>query len=375
MRKRHFRLGRPSLDALAELLTAGGYQLFGPTLRNHAIQWTPIQSLEDLPVGWTADSNPASYRIRPGPTDALFQYWTGPDSLKKILHPPRARLLHTERENDSFRILEDQPIPEKRAFFGVRACDLAAVAALDRVLLEDRFTDPLYRANRENALFIAVHCASSAPTCFCASTGTGPQALAHFDIALHERLSDTGPPEYFAEAGSPAGANLLDQLAAPAAPPEWARELAQACRDAAAAQTRRVDLSDAPAVIERNFENPYWDTIARRCLACGNCTSSCPTCFCLNFEDSSSLDLHSAERHRVWDSCFTQNFTYIHGGSIRLSTRSRYRHWLGHKLARWQQQFGLPGCVGCGRCITWCPAGIDITEEFQALQSPAARGV
>lgn len=374
MRKKHYRLTRASLAALADLLQQDGYQIIAPTVCDHAIQWAPIQSINDLPSGWTAESNPASYRLRPRTDHALFGYWTGPGSLKSFLHPAQARLLHVERDNGSFRILEDHPVPMKRAFLGVRACDLAAVAALDRVLLDDRYSDEFYRANREASFFIAVHCTSFAPTCFCASTGTGPQAQTLYDIALHERLN--GPePEYFAEPGSPAGAAVLEKTGAPAAPPEWARELAQACQDAAAAQTRRVDLSHAAEIVERNFENPHWDAVARRCLACGNCTSSCPTCFCLNFEDRSSFDLQTAERHRVWDSCFTQNFTYIHGGSIRLSTRSRYRHWLGHKLARWQQQFGTPGCVGCGRCIAWCPAGIDITQEFQALEASTGRGV
>lgn len=374
MRKKHYRLDRAGLALLADLLQQDGYLLFGPKLRDHAIQWAPLSGLDELPAGWTADSDSASYRLRPRPDQASFGYWTGPDSLKKILHPAQARLLRTVRDNGSFQILPDRPVPRKRAFLGARACDLAAVAALDRVLLDDRYSDDFYRANRESSFFIAVHCTSSAPTCFCASTGTGPQAKTLYDIALHERL-DGPAPEYFAEPGTPAGAAFLEKTGASPAPPEWARELAQACQDSAAAQTRRVDLSNATQVVEHSFDSPHWDKVARRCLACGNCTSACPTCFCINFEDRSSLDLQTSERHRVWDSCFTQNFTYIHGGSIRLSPRSRYRHWLGHKLARWQAQFGVPGCVGCGRCIAWCPAGIDITEEYRALQAHAGRGV
>lgn len=374
MAKTYYRLDRAALASLADLLQQDGYQIFGPQVRKNAIQWAPLETLDALPSGWTADSNSASYRLRRRSDQALFGYWTGPDSLKRILHPPQARLLHTERDNGTFRILEDRPAATRRAFLGVRACDLAAVAALDRVLLEDRFQDEFYRANREQAFFIAVHCTSTAPTCFCASTGSGPQARSLYDIALHERLGE-GPPEYLAEAGTAAGAAFLERTGAPPAPPEWPRELDQACQQAAAAQTRRVDLSHATEVVERNFDSPRWSKVAQRCLACGNCTSSCPTCFCINFEDRSSLDLQGAERHRVWDSCFTQNFTYIHGGSIRLTTKSRYRHWLGHKLARWQAQFGMPGCTGCGRCITWCPAGIDITEEYNALQASTGKGV
>ena len=79
-----------------------------------------------------------------------------------------------------------------------------------------------------------------------------------------------------------------------------------------------------------------------------------------------------AERWRKWDSCFTLDFSYIHGGSVRTSAAARYRQWLSHKLATWIDQFGSSGCVGCGRCITWCPVGIDITEEVAAIRASEA---
>ncbi len=365
MRKKLYRLDRAGLSSLFDVLKQEGYLVYGPTLCDHAIQWLPLSSLDDLPAGWTTSTAPATYRLLRDSAGSLFHYWTGPDSLKKVLHPARACITHAERDNGSFRIWNETPQPVKRAFFGTRACDLAAVTALDRVLLQDRFEDDIYKANRAAAFFVAVHCTSSAPTCFCASTGTGPQARSCFDIALHER----SPQEYLAEPGSASGSAALEKLAAPLAPPEWAKELAESCTHAAAAQQRRIDLNTAPVVISLNFDHPRWDHVAKRCLSCGNCTSVCPTCFCVNFEDHTSLDLQQAERLRLWDSCFSQNFTYIHGGSIRLSPKSRYRHWLSHKLARWQEQFGTSGCVGCGRCIAWCPAGIDITEEIAALQT------
>ncbi|MBI4890262.1 MAG: 4Fe-4S dicluster domain-containing protein [Acidobacteria bacterium] len=374
MRKKQYRLERTHLNSLLKLLREEGYQTYGPVRGELAMEWAPLTDVGELPRGWTSAHGPAHYRLENRGGESLFGYRNGPESLKKFLHPPRARIMKAERNGGAFRILEDRPAAAKRAFLGVKPCDVAAVAALDRVLLNDRYSDDIYQANRAGLFLIAVHCTECAETCFCASSKAGPQAKTGFDIALHERL-DGAMPEYFAECGTAAGAALLEKTGAPPAPPEWARELADACALAAGAQQRKVDFSSAAAVVERNYDSPRWDDIARRCMACGNCTQACPTCFCVNFEEHSSLDLQTAERHRVWDSCFTQNFTYIHGGSVRLSTKSRYRHWLGHKLARWQQQFGSPGCVGCGRCITWCPAGIDITAEFEWLKAGAPAAI
>jgi ferredoxin len=138
-------------------------------------------------------------------------------------------------------------------------------------------------------------------------------------------------------------------------------------RDAAAAQQRAMDPGVA-ALLARNAEHPRWDEVAERCLSCGACTMACPTCFCHAVEDRSDLGGQRAERVRRWDSCFSADFSYLHGGSVRRHTSARYRQWLSHKLSYWHQQFGGSGCVGCGRCITWCPVGIDITAEVAAIR-------
>ncbi len=131
---------------------------------------------------------------------------------------------------------------------------------------------------------------------------------------------------------------------------------------------REMRADDLHDLLMRNLSHPRWDDVAARCLSCANCTMVCPTCFCTSVEDSSDLTGTETSRSRRWDSCFTMDFSYIHGGSVRSSTKSRYRQWMTHKLATWVDQFGSSGCVGCGRCITWCPVGIDITEEVRAIR-------
>jgi ferredoxin len=135
---------------------------------------------------------------------------------------------------------------------------------------------------------------------------------------------------------------------------------------------RGLDTTGIQELFYANYEHPRWDEVAARCLNCGNCTMVCPTCFCHTLEDSLDLTGTVGERRRRQDVCFTVDFSYLHGGSIRPSPRSRYRQWLTHKLATWIDQFGCSGCVGCGRCITWCPVGIDLTEEVRAIRETAA---
>jgi formate hydrogenlyase subunit 6/NADH:ubiquinone oxidoreductase subunit I len=134
---------------------------------------------------------------------------------------------------------------------------------------------------------------------------------------------------------------------------------------------RSLDTVGLKDLLYSSADSPVWDDVAQRCLACGNCTAVCPTCFCTTVEDVSDLTGDHVQRDRVWDSCFNADFSYLHGGSVRESTRSRYRQWMTHKLGSWHDQFGMSGCVGCGRCVTWCPAAIDITEEAAALRRGA----
>ena len=307
-------------------------------------------------------------------SEALFGYVVGPQSLKKYFHPSEVRLLSAERSNGTFRILSNETAPKKPyAFLGARACDLEAVATQDRVLLEDKYADSVYQARRSGAFIIAVHCTRSAKTCFCASMGTGPRATAGFDLALTE-LTGEGGHRFVVETGSARGAKFLEELESLPATDADLRAAESAVEGAARQQVRSIDTNGIKDLLYENFEHPRWDNVALRCLACANCTMVCPTCFCTTVEDTTDVTGEHAERWRRWDSCFTLGFSYIHGGNIRNSTKARYRQWMTHKLAAWLDQFGRSGCVGCGRCITWCPAGIDITEEVRAIREEQIHG-
>ena len=372
-----------ALDQVGRLIVAlqrRGYTVIGPTVRDAAIVLDVIESVKDLPAGWTDEQAPGRYRLKQRNDGALFGYAVGPQSWKKYLHPAEVRLFEAAREDGTFRILNNTTAvspcfgesgPGKRTFLGVRACELAAIAIQDKVLFSGHFQDPIYQYNRKDIFIVAVNCMQAASTCFCTSMQTGPRVRSGFDLALTELMED-GRHEFLVEVGSQAGAEIVEELDCAEASEELLVKAEAAVQNTAAQIKQRMETFGLRDLLYNNLEHPRWDDVARRCLSCANCTMVCPTCFCTTVEDVSDVTGDHAERWRKWDSCFSQSFSYIHGGNVRDSRKSRYRQWMTHKLASWIDQFGSSGCVGCGRCITWCPVGIDITEEVRAIrESPS----
>jgi ferredoxin len=374
----HAILAVSELEKLIEAFVGRGYAVVGPTVRDGAIVYDQVESVKDLPAGWTDEQMPGHYRLKRREDGALFGYVVGPQSWKKYLHPAEVCLWSAERQGGTFRILNNENKPKTpRAFLGVRACELAAIAVQDRVLLEDKYRDPIYGARREGTFLIAVQCTQSAATCFCKSMGTGPGVASGgdhpADLILTELLGAKGH-RFLVRAGSERGAEMLAEVKTTPATDAELDEAEAGVEKAASQQVRSIDNEGIKELLYKNFEHPRWENAAARCLTCANCTMVCPTCFCTTVEDVSDVTGEHAERWRKWDSCFTQNFSYIHGGSVRTSGKARYRQWMTHKLAAWIDQFGSSGCVGCGRCITWCPVGIDITEEVRALREGGSHG-
>jgi len=364
------RIDCHALGLLISALERRGYQVIGPSIKDSAICYTTVRGIDDLPIGWTAEQEPGKYRLQRRSDSAMFGYAAAANSLKSFLHPAELKLFTAQRDNGAFRILpNDEPAP-RYAFLGVRACELAAAGIQDRVLIEDRFTDPGYRDRRSNSIVIAIQCSEPAATCFCTSMGTGPRVTKGFDLALTE-IVDAGTHEFLVEVGTETGAELLGDIEFSDASTELREKSRALTKHTEQAITRRMDTNGLSEMLRSSFDHSQWDDVASRCLACGNCTQVCPTCFCVAVEDSTDITGQHAERVRTWDSCFTLGFSYIHGGSVRVSTKSRYRQWLTHKLSYWNDQFGASGCVGCGRCIAWCPVGIDLTKEVVALRAPA----
>lgn len=370
--KTRYTMTQAGIAALFEVLRRRGLEVIGPKVRDGAIVLDVLESFEDLASGWVDEQGPAHYRLHPD-GESLFQYVVGPQSWKKYLHPPEVRLLKITKADGHLAVEQEDPPARKYAFFGMRACEIAALAALDRVLAGDAYEDLVYKRRRADIFIVAVNCTRAAPTCFCGSMNTGPRAEWGFDICLTELAEDR---KFLVETGSERGERKLNQVFQQVEKQEAAPEECDLAglrlQQVAAGLVRKVDTQGLRDLLYDNLDHPQWEKAGRRCLACGNCTMVCPTCFCTSVEDSSAVDGQSTERWRRQDSCFSQQYSFIHGGSVRQSVKARYRQWVTHKMASWVDQFGTLGCVGCGRCITWCPAGIDITAEVAGISVPAA---
>jgi len=364
-------IDREGVDALIEALIDRGYEVVGPTVRGQTILYDTITSTGDLPVGLRDRQEAGTYRLEERGDDALFGYVVGPQSFKKYLTPPGTVFWKGLRTEDGFETVE-AAAPPRYAFFGARPCEVAAMRIQDDVYLP--VADGVYTERRERSFTVAVNCTEPAATCFCASLGTGPAVSVGYDIALTEVLS--GEHHFFlAEAGTDIGEEVLSDLSARPAHDEEVVGARRLVVHASDHMGRTLDTDGLKELLSANLTNSIWDEIGSRCLTCTNCTMVCPTCFCSTVEDRQALDGSSAERVRTWDSCFTLDFSYIHGGPVRSSPGARYRQWITHKLSTWHDQFGSSGCVGCGRCITWCPVGIDITKEAAAVRERDIRRV
>ncbi len=374
------RTEKTELQEVIDTLKEFGFLTVGPRLIDEAIVYGELEKIEQLPIGYVDEQDGGKYRLHRSKTDSWFDYTVGPESLKKYLFSPRETLFQSHQTDGNWQFEEPELPSRPLAVIGPRACDLNALAIQDRVFLKGAYVDPQYQRRRQDLFVVAVNCQRAAPTCFCHSMGTGPAVRNDFDLALIEMAN-----HFVVEIGSEHGGTVISAA-------EWAPCTLDQVEDARktvidldtsmkdrdpqtdsvldleSPRERCLDTSDVHDLLLNNLDHPRWEQVAQSCLSCANCTMVCPTCFCSSVDDVADLSGDHVARERTWDSCFTAEHSYTNTGVVRKQTASRYRQWLTHKLATWQDQFGVSGCVGCGRCIAWCPVGIDLTEEVAAIR-------
>jgi len=362
----HLFLPHTQLQALITALQQDGFLCIGPQVRDGTIVYDQLNHADHLPWGVRDHQLPGEYRLESIPEKKAFAFSNGPQAIKPILFKPQETVWKVIRDDDGK--LQFQPhIPFERpiAIFGARSCDIAAMLIQDKVFMDKQHADERYKNRRDSLFIIAVNCSYASQNCFCVSAGTGPEVKSDFDILMTE--IDDG---FVVRVGSERGGKIVGLLELPNAISPQCDEAIKNVQIAAMMQTKRIPLDNSRGLRDllfSNLDHPRWDEVAERCLSCGNCTSVCPTCFCSSEVEKPALDGTSSEHQREWDSCFTEGHSFLSGKVVRDDTRKRYRQWLTHKVGSWFDQFDTSGCVGCGRCLTWCPVGIDITEELAAI--------
>lgn len=357
---------KPIFNIILKRLKEEGYQTIGPRVKDETLVYGQMESVDELPYGYITEQKAGSFRLIQTNHKHYFDAIPGAGSWKQYLFPPRVDLFELRKNGNGWDASDATPDVPSYAFIGVRACELAAIQIQDNIFMRSDFTDPIYRARRERVFIVSVNCLFPAETCFCVSMESGPRVKDGFDINLTE-LEDV----FLLTVGSELARSLLAGIEYEDASGFMLTTADHAIERASQQMGRTLDINDLPELIQNNLDSLHWKEVGERCLSCANCTQVCPTCFCWDAVDQMSLDGKATSRVRIWDSCFNPGFSYLAGGNTRPTISSRYRQWLSHKLGSWKEQNGTLGCVGCGRCITWCPAGIDLTEEIAILRKEA----
>ncbi len=366
-----YRLSVADLEKLFDFFSDVGYTQIGSVARDGAIMLEELTDFNALARGYTDKQQPGKYKLEKTGAKRFFEYTLGPQSFKQFLHPPRRKLWSAEKATDTIKLTKAAD-PKPMVFWGVRNCDLSAIRILDTVFLKGSYVNEWYQKAREQLVIIAASCHRPSANCFCISMGGSSTPDHGYDLNLAELMEDE-MPYFLATSGSERASNWMVELDAPLAKPEELDKAKKQAKEAEKQMPVKGEMATAPSVLKSSLEHPHWNEIAKKCLSCANCTMVCPTCFCNITEDVTDLTGNHTERWLTWDSCFNGDFSYIHGGIIRQTTQSRYRQWMTHKLAHWHDQFDSSGCVGCGRCITWCPVGIDITEELKKFSASGSK--
>ena len=356
-------LPHDGLQALIDALVARGYKVIGPVVREGAVVLAPLEDAKRIPWGVLDVQAPGKYTLEAGNPQRAFGWVNGPSSLKPFLFKQQETLWQATVGADGRvgfgSVVEAHP----QAVIGVRPCDIAAMRVQDRVFLEGEHVDIRYKARRDSLFTVVVNCTRAADTCFCTSQGVSTRAEQGYDLAMTEVGGG-----FVIEAGSETGAEVLQALSLDDALPAQLTAADAGIREAATTQKRSAPSAERCAqVLSVARDHPQWDRVAEQCEGCGNCTKLCPTCICHKQMYLPSLDGEGGEQVREWDSCHSETHGYVSGKNLRQARRERYRMRVTHKFTNMEHQFGLPGCVGCGRCISWCTKGIDVTENLAII--------
>jgi len=282
---------------------------------------------------------------------------------KGILFPQTEVLFTFKKMGGKITVTPARPDDREKVIFGARPCDAIAITLMDRVFCGGKFTDSYYKARREKVTIFTIACDGPADSkCFCPSTGGSPAATDGSDVMMYD-VDDS----YYAEGITDKGRKILEALKGHLGKPtpEQEKRKDEIIKKAESAEgfTRKI-TEESIGRLDSSFDSKYWDDIARRCLSCGACTYYCPTCHCFDINDEPG-----SKRVRTWDSCQFSNFTmHTSAHNPRTGKGQKLRNRYYHKFKYSKENIGRYLCVGCGRCIALCPAGLDITKAISEVK-------
>jgi len=333
----------------------GGAKLFGYRHHNGRIAFSEINNINEIFVALTDIQKPGYYRASSG-----YRFRHSFSSPKVFLLPPEHLILTVSRDYD---ILESSSSFQELTaiFFGIKPCDRKAIDILDHILYG---RSPVYTTRRNAVRAIVVEeCLEPGETCFCSTVNAGPTISSGFDIAYARLYGDLLVFRY----GSSLGEKILGKVGLQRAQESHVKMYLEMVNRAISMMRGRIpNISEIQkALMEKVSAKPFWEEISSKCVGCGNCNYVCPTCFCTEIEDR--VENGFSTRVGVWLGCLTYTYGLVAGGHFRQELYTRYRHFILHKFLFYPKQVGDIGCVGCGRCITWCPLGIDLRETLSRI--------
>jgi sulfhydrogenase subunit beta (sulfur reductase) len=281
-------------------------------------------------------------------------------SIKEVFFPQRERLFAYRGQETRAPSLPDK----ERVVFGVRPCDARSLSLLDPVFDGDDFKDPYYCSKRENSTVISIGCNQPMRTCFCADTGGNPFSLDGADVLLVD-MGET----YFVQPVTQRGERFLEgKIGLEDAEQEQRQRKDEIIEKARESIGSDLNMERIKTVLDRDFDNPFWETLHEKCHGCGVCTFLCPTCHCFDILDEG--DGRKGERIRIWDSCMFPLFTlHASGSNPRPGGKERMRQRILHKFKYSVDNHNEVACTGCGRCIRACPVNLDIREVLKEIQN------
>jgi ferredoxin len=280
---------------------------------------------------------------------------------KKVVFPQNEPLFSYDRKGTVTET--DLNAGKDTIVFGIRPCDARSFTLLDPVF-EGDVPDPYYLTRRSKAVLVGIACTDPFVNCFCTSIGGNPFGREGLDLLFID-CDDA----YAVEVVTDRGKDITDKTSSLLSPavPEDSIQMAQLAQESSDKISRHVDLSGLPEKLASLFEHPIWKEFALKCIGCGICTYSCPTCYCFDMQDETTIN--RGRRVRTWDSCMFPEYTlHASGHNPRPSRTERFRNRLYHKFKFNQDNFGAYSCVGCGRCISLCPVNIDLIDYLSRVK-------